>query len=84
MYQLSSSDPCNHDDTKHTCIYTGITTRAAFEMTNYTVSESTGKIEIKVTVVSISLNFAPITVLISSDNGSAKGTSNDYKTSLIY
>jgi hypothetical protein len=49
----------------------------AFEMVEYTVSESTGKIEVTVSVVSTNLIFAPITVqLFSSEqcHGSAKGT----------
>jgi hypothetical protein len=57
----------------HACMTTGIA--VAFEMVGYSVSESTGKIEVTVSVVSTNLIFAPITVqLFSSEHGSAKGT----------
>ena len=45
----------------------------AFEMVEYTVSESVGNIEIEVLVISTDLTFPPITVQISSKNGSATG-----------
>ena len=48
-------------------------TRIAFETAEYTISESIGSIEITVSVVSTNLIFAPATVQISSEHGSAKG-----------
>lgn len=45
----------------------------AFEMVEYTVSESAGNIEIRVSVISTDLTFPPITIQISSKNGSATG-----------
>ena len=52
------------------CIPTDI--GIAFEMVKYTVSESTGKVEVTVST-NLVLNFAPVTVQVSSENGSARG-----------
>ena len=54
----------------HNTILTGI--RIAFETVEYTVSESTGKVKVTVSTKLV-LNFAPVTVQVSSENGSARG-----------